>query len=511
MGGCAPSKQVIRSAEPVSVPVEQVFPEDAAQASSPVHLVKRDLHAMRKILEDPNEDLAERYQLQQKVGEGNYGAVFRAQDSSTGEVVAVKRLPKSKILSDGDMYSVRKEIGILRDLRGHEHIVRFDAAYEDPYFVYVVLELCRGGDMFHNLLKKGRYSERDAADICRSILSVAAYCHSRGVMHRDLKPDNFLFDSEGEDARLKATDFGLSARFKPGERLHDACGTPLFVAPEVLKKDFDEKGDIWSIGVILYLMLSGRLPFNGRTVKESLTATLKGRYDMDGSEWSSVSYDAKDCIAKMLTYDPELRPSAAEMLEHPWIKLGGTASDEYVLQAVFNNLRDFSEMNKLKKRAIQLMVTNLEASDIAKIREEFEAADIDNTGTLTVGEMKAVLRKVKADISEEELSRIWAAYDIDENGHLDYSEFLTATTDHNKVNNIANIERAFCQLDKDGDGKLTKEEIFGALKDFNVSESDVHEIIEECDRNGDNTINYAEFVHMMTSSTGREKRHALSA
>eukprot|EP00188_Purpureofilum_apyrenoidigerum_P005066 Plantae.Rhodophyta-Purpureofilum_apyrenoidigerum.ctg6257.p1 GENE.Plantae.Rhodophyta-Purpureofilum_apyrenoidigerum.ctg6257~~Plantae.Rhodophyta-Purpureofilum_apyrenoidigerum.ctg6257.p1 ORF type:complete len:534 (+),score=115.17 Plantae.Rhodophyta-Purpureofilum_apyrenoidigerum.ctg6257:46-1602(+) len=510
MGGCVPSKDGLQAVEAAPVKFEDAFSEEAAQTSSPVHLVDQQNWKVRpQIIEGANEGLADRYRLGQQIGEGNYGVVFEALDSETGEMVAVKRLPKAKILSDKDVYNVNKEIGILKDLRGHQHIVRFDAAYEDSYFVYVVLELCRGGDMLHTLLKEGRYSERDAADLCRSILSVAAYCHSKGIMHRDLKPDNFLLDGEGELATLKATDFGLSARFLPGEYLHDACGTPLFVAPEVLKRNFNEKCDIWSVGVILYLVLSGTLPFNGKTVKDTLRATMNGRYDFNAPVWSSVSDDAKDCIIKMLIYDPGLRPSAAEMLEHPWIKQGGTASEEFVLQAVFDNLRGFSTMNKLKKHAIQLMVANLQTGEIEKIRKEFEIADVDRSGSLTVGEIKAVLRRVKADITEDELSRIWSAYDIDENGEIDYSEFLTATSDHNKINNIENIERAFSQLDKDRDGRLTKQEIMKALKGFKISEADVQDIIAQFDRSGDGSINYAEFVTMMIDDASRANRSAL--
>uniref|UniRef100_A0A7S2ZV04 Calmodulin n=4 Tax=Rhodosorus marinus TaxID=101924 RepID=A0A7S2ZV04_9RHOD len=444
--------------------------------------------------EDTGRNLDE-YDIRKKLGEGGFGVVYEAYDKKNKNLVALKKLPKSKILNDKDKIAVWNEIRVMQVLGGHPHVVEIRDYFEDAENVYVALELCSGGDMFNSLIKQGRYSEADAAKRCRVMLEAIKYFNENGVVHRDLKPENFLFDETGEV--LKATDFGLATFYKQGNKLDLPCGTPLYIAPEVLRKFYDEKCDIWSTGVITYVMLSGRLPFHGKTLQKILDATLAGKYDMDHPAWEAISESAKDIVNKMLTYDPYFRPTAAELLEHPWLAPNG-ASTSPLVQSVFENLKTFTEMNKLKKRAIQMMATNLPVADIEKVKKAFERADEDNSGLLSLAEMRKVLDRLELDIDEEELQRIWSAYDVDENGEIDYEEFLAATTDLSRIRTLENIKMAFAKLDRNGDGKISVDEVMTALEDMNITEEAAKQMIAESDKNNDGEIDYAEFIAMMT-------------
>jgi len=201
------------------------------------------------------------------------------------------------------------------------------------------------------------------------MLEMVEHCHSRGVVHRDLKPENFLLDSNQESANLKATDFGLSCFYKGPDFLSDPCGTPMYIAPEVIKGKYTHKADIWSAGVVLYILLSGKVPFYGRTDEEILRMTLRGHYNLEKEPWPHISEDAKECVRTMLTWDPTKRPEAKEMLGHRWMREDGTATDKPLVASVLDNLHQFNEMNKFKKKALQLMACNMDEGDLRAVRK----------------------------------------------------------------------------------------------------------------------------------------------
>lgn len=198
----------------------------------------------------------------------------------------------------------------MHHLNGHPNIVTLVGAYEDKHDVHLVMELCQGGELFDRIVAKGQYSEKDAAATCRTLLQVVAHCHQMGVIHRDLKPENFLMTSTAHDAQVKATDFGLSVFFKPGDRQTDVVGSAFYVAPEVLRKKYSAECDIWSIGVILYILLSGVPPFWGDNERQIFDAILAGHLDFNSDPWPRISNAAKDAVRLMLTANPAKRATA---------------------------------------------------------------------------------------------------------------------------------------------------------------------------------------------------------
>ncbi|PNY14032.1 cdpk-related kinase 3-like protein [Trifolium pratense] len=210
---------------------------------------------------------------------------------------------------------VRREVKLLKALSGHKHLIKFHDACEDANNVYIVMELCEGGELLDRILSRGgRYTEEDAKVIVLQILSVAAFCHLQGVVHRDLKPENFLFTSRSEDADMKLIDFGLSDFIRPEERLNDIVGSAYYVAPEVLHRSYSVEADIWSIGVITYILLCGSRPFWARTESGIFRTVLRADPNFDDLPWPSVSPEGKDFVKRLLNKDYRKRMTAAQAL-----------------------------------------------------------------------------------------------------------------------------------------------------------------------------------------------------
>ncbi len=226
----------------------------------------------------------------------------------------------------------------------HPNIVRLYEVFHDEKRFYLVTELCQGGELFEEITKRANFNEQDAASIIKQILSAIAYCHSKSIVHRDLKPENILLEDKKDDGdfQIKVIDFGASMRFDPSKKMNQVFGTAYYIAPEILKLEYNEKCDVWSVGVILYILLSGKPPFGGENDKEILDNVRTGIFSMSGNEWTSVSSEAKNLVKQMLTFDPIQRISAEEALNHLWIKkkFNQTVDLEATYNAL-NNLRSF--------------------------------------------------------------------------------------------------------------------------------------------------------------------------
>ncbi|KAL5727220.1 non-specific serine/threonine protein kinase [Ranunculus cassubicifolius] len=451
-----------------------------------------------RILGRPISDVRSIYTFGRELGRGQFGVTYLVTDSRTSEQLACKSISTRKLITRDDVDDVRREVQIMHHLTGHRNIVELKGAYEDRGSVNLVMELCGGGELFDRIIAKGHYSERAAAELCRQILTVVHTCHSMGVMHRDLKPENFLFLSSDENSPLKATDFGLSVFFKPGEVFRDLVGSAYYVAPEVLRRHYGAEADIWSAGVILYILLSGVPPFWGESEKGIFDAVLRGHIDFSSDPWPSISSSAKDLVKKMLRSDVKERISALDALNHPWIREDGDASDKPIDIAVLSRMKQFRAMNKLKKVALKVIAENLSEEEIMGLKEMFKSMDTDNSGTITYEELKAGLPKLGTKLSESEVRQLMDAADVDGDGTIDYIEFISATMHMNRMEKEEHLFTAFEYFDKDKSGYITMEELEEALKKYNMGdEKTIKEIIAEVDTDNDGKINYEEFVAMM--------------
>ncbi|KAI3705283.1 hypothetical protein L1987_75518 [Smallanthus sonchifolius] len=311
------------------------------------------------VLQRKTGNLKHFFTLGKKLGQGQFGTTFLCIDKGSGELHACKSIAKRKLLSDDDVEDVRREVQIMHHLTEHANVISIKGTYEDAVAVHLVMELCAGGELFDRIVARVHYSERKAAGLARTIVGVVEACHSLGVMHRDLKPENFLFMNKREDAVLKTIDFGLSVFFKPGEIFHDVVGSPYYVAPEVLKKNYGPEVDVWSAGVIVYILLCGVPPFWAETEEGIFEQVLHGDLDFTTNPWPSISDGAKDLVRRMLDRDPKRRLTAHEVLCHPWVQVDGVAPDKPLDSAVLSRMKQFSAMNKLKKMAIRVIAESL--------------------------------------------------------------------------------------------------------------------------------------------------------
>ncbi|RAL39778.1 hypothetical protein DM860_003311 [Cuscuta australis] len=438
------------------------------------------------------------YMLGRKLGQGQFGTTYLCTEISSGIEYACKSISKRKLISKEDLEDVQREIQIMHHLAGHKNIVNIKGAYEDALYVHIVMELCNGGELFDRIIHRGHYSERKAAELIKIVVGVVESCHSLGVMHRDLKPENFLLVNKDDDFSLKAIDFGLSVFFKPGQIFTDVVGSPYYVAPEVLLKHYGPEADVWTAGVILYILLSGVPPFWAETQQGIFDAVLKGHIDFESDPWPLISDSAKDLIRKMLCMRPSERLTAHEVLCHPWICENGVAPDRALDPAVLSRLKQFSAMNKLKKMALRVIAESLSEEEIAGLREMFKAMDTDNSGAITFDELKAGLRKYGSTLKDTEIRELMDAADVDNSGTIDYGEFIAATIHLNKLEREEHLMAAFQYFDKDGSGYITVDELQQACVEHNITDVFYEDIIREVDQDNDGRIDYGEFVAMMT-------------
>ncbi|KAL1567747.1 Calcium-dependent protein kinase 15 [Salvia divinorum] len=452
------------------------------------------------ILGKPFEDLKSKYSVGKELGRGQFGVTYMCTEIVTGHSYACKSILKRKLVSKSDKEDMKREVHIMQHLSGQHNIVEFKGAFEDRQTVHLIMEVCRGGELFDSIIAQGHYSEKAASDLCRQIVNVVQNCHFMGVMHRDLKPENFLLSSKDEKATLKATDFGLSVFIEEGKVYRDIVGSAYYVAPEVLRRSYGKEIDVWSAGVILYILLSGVPPFWAETEKGIFDAILNEEVDFDSQPWPSISSSAKDLVRKMLNKDPVRRITSAQVLEHPWIK--GQASDKPIDSAVLSRMKQFRAMNKLKKLALKVIAQSLSEEEIKGLKAMFANMDTDNSGTITYEELKTGLARLGSKLSETEVQQLMEAADVDGNGTIDYIEFITATMHRHKLERDEHLFKAFQFFDKDNSGYITMDELETAMKDYGMGDgATIKEIISEVDTDNDGKINYEEFCAMMRSGT----------
>ncbi|KAG8097812.1 hypothetical protein GUJ93_ZPchr0013g36796 [Zizania palustris] len=455
----------------------------------------------------PRLRVTDKYQLGGELGRGEFGVTHLATDRATRERLACKSIPKRRLRTAVDVADVRREVAIMASLPEHPALVRLRAAYEDAEAVHLVMELCDGGELFDRIVARGRYTERAAAAAARTVAEVVRACHAHGVMHRDLKPENFLYAGKSEDAQLKAIDFGLSVFFRPGERFREIVGSPYYMAPEVLRRDYGPEVDIWSAGVILYILLCGVPPFWAETEQGVARAILRGAVDLEREPWPRISRSAKSLVRQMLEMDPRKRLTAQQVLDHPWLHNASKAPNVPLGDVVRARLKQFSVMNRFKKKAMRVIAEHLSVEEVEVIKEMFALMDTDNNGRVTLPELKAGLIKVGSKLAEPEIELLMEAADVDGNGYLDYGEFVAVTIHLQRLSNDAHLRTAFLFFDKDSSGYIERAELADALADYSGHADDavLDHILQEVDTDKDGRISFEEFLAMMKAGTDWRK------
>lgn len=505
--------------------------------------------------EGAKRNIEDYYTLGKQIGQpGHFGCAYLCKRKADGADFACKVISKQKFAKNAaGIDQLRREIDILKTVK-HPNIIEFVDVFESRQQLYIVMELASGGELFDHIENKSRdrakakdqgaYSEKEASKILRQICLALAHLHSVKIAHCDLKPDNFLLKSRNGEPQVKVIDFGLSKFCVRRHYNKKFVGTPYYVAPEVIKLNFNESCDMWSFGVVMFVMLFGYPPFYANPdrygkntdakifelIQAGLDPVVKKGFGPHFPEAFKSSDSARDLMSRLMTLDVAKRLTAEEALNHPWLR-GDTADATEIDPLVFKGLRTFSATDNFEKTVLRLMTKSLEEHEIATIQANFKQMDKNGDGTITVAELKQVLLEVKTasqaaaaaaleakrqrdelkaegaaidDVdtpviiaAEESVEGIMAHVDVDGDGVISYDELMLAYV-HQKLN--AKEERmwtAFCKMDLDGNGTVTVDELRTVLQQAGLVHDDVEAMLREADEDKNGTIDYDEFLHLM--------------
>eukprot|EP00928_Gymnodinium_smaydae_P011864 TRINITY_DN1433_c1_g1_i1.p1 TRINITY_DN1433_c1_g1~~TRINITY_DN1433_c1_g1_i1.p1 ORF type:complete len:512 (-),score=87.25 TRINITY_DN1433_c1_g1_i1:158-1660(-) len=442
------------------------------------------------------------YTLEDVLGEGSFGTIFRGRTKASrvgfdagDSPEAGQQLRAIKTISaDVTTDRFQSEVNVQKQL-DHPNVARLYEVFQDKLKYYLILELCTGGELFDKVVAAGGYfGESTCAIYMRQLLAAVNYLHKHKVAHRDIKPENLLLHSKDDDSPLKLVDFGCSRTFTNGEMMTTFVGTPLYVAPQVLRREYDEKCDIWSCGVIMFVLLSGSAPFLGASEEDLLKAIQIGKYDVDDDDWDEVSESAKELISRMLTLDAQKRHKADSLLDHGWLSSDSGKKANPLPDGLIPRLRTFMALSQFKKIALSLAAQLASDDDIKELRNTFLSFDKNKDGTLTHAEIKEGLEvhgvSLPADIVD-----ILNKIDTDGSGSVGYTEFIASTLSRKEYLREEVLWNVFRTFDLDGDGKITREE-FEQVVHLSDRE-DIAAIFKETDLSGDDQIDFMEFCTMM--------------
>lgn len=457
--------------------------------------------------------LEDYYEMQKQMGKGSYGFVALAVKKDSKDTQrAVKRIAKDSKKKDNKTLKLfRKEVEIMSMLK-HPHIIRLFETFEDSKDYHLVMEVCHGGELFDRIIRAVHFTEVQAAHCVGQIIKGLNYLHTVGIVHRDLKPENFLClnDDPIEDNVIKIIDFGLATRFTKGEKLTTSLGTPYYVAPEVLRKSYDELCDMWSCGVITYVLLSGEVPFPGTNSNAILQKVSIMKFSFGAETWQRVSRDARELISKLLVRRSH-RLTAEQALEHNWIKLKAPKALELRSSSLISRMKEFQAANKFKKVALQVIANQMDDSRSNSLRQIFNALDKNGDGLLTFAEVKSGLEEAGMGDMTPKMMQMISSIDVDETGTIDYTEFLSSALNPEHYEKEDILWSAFQRFDRDGSGKISRAELEAVLHDKPAAEgtdgssrSDiVKDIFKDIDQDGDGEIDFEEFKTMMCRSESK--------
>ena len=446
----------------------------------------------------PYSELNKEYKQGIDIGEGGFGKVKTIIHKKTGQLRAMKLIKKSKEFNLDEIDNLM--------LLNHPNILKlYEYYYDEKENLYIITEYIRGEELFNKIQENGAFSEVESAIIIKSVFQAITYCHSRGIIHRDLKPENILVPAgktKIDYTLLKIIDFGASVLKKDDGKISFRFGTPYYIAPEVLLESYNEKCDVWSIGVILYLLLLGQAPFDGDDDDIICQKIIQEEIDYENSRIKSLSPEAVDFMKKLLEKDPEKRISSSQALEHEWLKKFAphTKVNRAFSRKIYKNLSNFREESQLSTAVVTFITNYLMSDDELKLlKKMFFELDVKGVGVITREELFTGMEECfDRKITHKEVDEIFGNIDYDNNGTISFDEFVKAAIDKKKLLTEEKLKAAFSLFDRNGDGDIEAKELKEVIGDDNTTEDNVWmQMIKEVDLDGNGVIDFEEFKAMM--------------
>ena len=461
------------------------------------------------LIGESGENPSAKYKIIKKLGEGSYGVVYLVNNTLTNTKVTMKKIIKMKenII---DNLEIKNEIEILKKL-DHPNIVKIIEYFESNDAYYIITEYCEKGELYGYI--KHEYSEKQLAVLFYQVFSGLVYLHEHNILHRDIKLENILISEIEKDLKtvqyffwIKIIDFGTAKIFRQNKRERAIVGSSYYIAPEVLKKNYNEKCDTWSVGVILYMLIVGRAPFDGKDDDEIIASIKKGTYNSKHKKLLEKSQECQDLVMKLLDLNTLTRLSAREALDHPWFRKfnGRSLYSNFVSQDVIpiiDNLFGYTYQSKFQQLVLAFIVHNIPISSQTKlIHKLFRYFNVKGDCKLTKSELSFGLEEFKSkDEVNKYINDIFLLLDGDNNGYIEYEEFLRACLNKREILTDKNLQYAFDFLDKEKTKNLSAKVIMGAfVVEGNTKLEEIFQnTINEVDDDHDGLINFEEFKELM--------------
>lgn len=439
---------------------------------------------------------------EEKIGEGSFGRVCKCTNRSTGTVRAVKIL--QKVRRKSQLLMIRNELATLKML-DNPYIVKIYEHFEDDKYLYIVMEHCAGRELFDRILEVGHFTENQSALMMQQIFRAVYYMHNQNVVHRDLKIENFMLAHPGpvEANMVKLIDFGFARQITDGEVMKTKCGAPYYVSPQLLAGKYTQATDMWTLGVIMYILLCGYPPFFGDSDAEILSRVRTGNFTFSDSDWRHTTEKAKDLIRGMLRMDEGARCTAKEALFDEWVQLKAPTLKAPLKPAYFENMRKYTTFSKLKKAALQIILWQLEPELVKPLIECFQWLDETGEGLISADEIEKGMHRAGWDVVDipEDLNQMADALDEDGSGEIGLTEFAAAVLDMQVYTQEEVCWAAFRIFDQNGDGQIGVSDLHQILNngqpDEVIDKEDVKALIALVDEDGDRRVSFAEFMKMM--------------
>jgi len=408
------------------------------------------------------------------------------------KTIDLKRVPEYFI------EELKNEIEVLKTL-DHPNIIRAYETYEKKNNLSLIMQICSGGDLY----TRKPYTEKQASKHVRHILRAISYMHNLELMHRDIKFENILFENENVDAEIKLIDFGLSKRFCLDKQMSERVGTIYTMAPQVIQGVYSNSADIWSVGVVTYMLLSGTKPFWGKDRESIVKRIMKCKFTFDGPSWKHVSPEAKSFVSSLLQFEPEDRPTAEQALRSPWLKkefpTGYFEPCNATVKSIFEGLVKYKDTTcDFKRIALMIIAYNSSIDEIKYIRETFKYMNTSNSGAISRDEFRAAFSTFGK--TNEELDEIFNVVDINRNGQIDYTEFLAATIETQGTIEEQRLADAFDRLDHDESGYISKSNLRDILG-TKYTKKRVEHLLEESHADTDGHISYQSFHSLILNES----------